>query len=449
MSAVSKRVGARAPWWALPVAALLAFVVCAAVAALLIARSDGGGAVRALEAEIRAHPDRVAPRLELASIRAAEGRTFAAIEQLEAARSLGHETAAARLAELYERLGGSRPAGTASALPEPAGDATGPLERGRAAFADGDPWTAERIWASAAAEPRTGDAAARALTRESIAGARSRFDYETALRRADAACARWPDDPAFAAQRAELLLDLGRPAEARELALRLPELLPASRRSEAGLLLLRAAAALGDAELLLRTAREVEGLAPKEPTPHLLVGEHHQARGKDGFKEALEAYRKAVAAAPENPEARARLGALLARFRRHDQAVTALHEALDRAPRVLDGEPSLHLARIYRHSGHALEAEFHERRYARLQGAKREWDRLVPALRRSSPATEYRALGRAALERGEAWVALCAFRRGAGLAPDDAEMRRGLAAARRLLNRATGSDELPDRPAAG
>jgi Flp pilus assembly protein TadD len=149
----------------------------------------------------------------------------------------------------------------------------------------------------------------------------------------------------------------------------------------------------------------------------------------------LEAYREAVRRAPNNPEAHARLGGLLAELRRTDEATRELLQALSLSPRVMDGVPDIQLARMYRLAGRKPEAEFHERRYAALRRSKDDWLNLLRVMRGAGSPSDWRRLGEAALERKESWIAVCAFVRLTRLAPSDFEAWRGLAAASRRLGR--------------
>jgi tetratricopeptide (TPR) repeat protein len=308
------------------------------------------------------------------------------------------------------------------------------LDRGRSLFHSGDPWAAESLYRRSirqyASSPNVQDVWA-ALVRS----AEERNDSRAALTYASDACAKWPKEPFFLRRRAELLLEENSYAEAREMSNRL-EAVSAPSDPEVADLKCRLALESGD-PAFEAAATAYAASAPQEPSPLLLLGEWRHERGPQGGgpENELEAYREAVRRAPNNPEAHARLGGLLAELRRKDDAIRELLQALSLSPRVMDGVPDIQLARMYRLTGRKPEAEFHERRYAALRRSKDDWLNLLRVMRGTGTAADWRRLGDAALERKESWIGLCAFVRLTRLTPLEPSAWRGLAAAQRRLGR--------------
>lgn len=310
------------------------------------------------------------------------------------------------------------------------------LDDGRGRYERGDPWAAERLYRETI--QRFGSAAElREAWAALVRSAESRSDSRTALDAVTRAQSRWPDDPFFLRRRAELLLEQNVYSEAGRMA----ERLGAVRGPESEEVLdlkCRVALESADAARFQAASEAYEKAFPADPAPLLLRGEWLQERGRSeaNTSAALAAYREAVRRAPQDAEAHARLGGLLAELRRGDEAVPELLRALGLSPRALDGTPDIQLARLYRLEGRKEEAELHERRYAELRRGKDAWLRLLPVLRdEGAPAARWRELGQAALSGGEPWVALCAFVQLTRREPGEAAAWEGLAAAQRRLGR--------------
>jgi tetratricopeptide (TPR) repeat protein len=248
---------------------------------------------------------------------------------------------------------------------------------------------------------------------------------------------RWPEDPFFLREAAELLLGQNRSSEARQMARRFDAVAPADERAAAADLQARIALDSADSSALQQAVDRAVVLNPSSAAPLLLLAEWHQQQGTGGEhgRRALELLRRAVAAAPADAEAHAALGSVLAQRKEYDAAVVSLRRALTLSPRVLEGVPNVQLAQIYRRQGRRLEAEFHERRYRHLRRLKDGWANAIAAMRRDAAPGEYRTLGALALERYDNWIALCAFTRAVKAMPGDARSWRGLAAAQRRYGR--------------
>lgn len=115
-----------------------------------------------------------------------------------------------------------------------------------------------------------------------------------------------------------------------------------------------------------------------------------------------------------------------------------LRHALTLAPRLHDGSPNALLAQLEQRQGLQEESRFELGQARRLNRLRDPWPTQIELLYRNHPApksNEWKALGLLALDRHEAWVALCAATRAMRLAPRDPAFLRMRAAALSRLGR--------------
>lgn len=303
------------------------------------------------------------------------------------------------------------------------------IARGYAAYNDGDPWKAEAIWI--AALPKASDADARDLYESIINSSFRREDSQASLHYAAQATARWPNDPKFLRKQGEILLGNNLLPQALTVATRLRQVITPDKAAEAVDLLGRIALDSSRADLVTQYTTQYRTLAPQNPTPLLQQAEQQVKAGysTETLERALKLYQDAEALAPQNAEATAHAGLLLFDLKRPEEAIKTLLHALTLSPRVLDGKPDAQLAQLYRRQGLPLEASYHDARYHRLRARKDAWPALMKAMRQERPEKDSLALGVAALNWHEDWIALCAFHRAVRSAPQDPVAWRWLAAA--------------------
>lgn len=221
------------------------------------------------------------------------------------------------------------------------------IAEGYAAYYAGDPWQAERTWQQIAPQAQGEDA------RELFAGiynsAFLRQDVQTAFRAATDALKRFPNDPYFMKRRAEILLGQNRMPEAQAQAEALQKLAPPEQSAEVAELLSRIALDAGKGDLLRQNAELQSRLQPSDPTPslHLAEWQAQQGRTPENLERTLKLYQQAIAVAPQNAEAQAHAGILLADLKRDTEAIAALQRALTLDPQVMEGTPNVTLVRLY------------------------------------------------------------------------------------------------------
>lgn len=306
------------------------------------------------------------------------------------------------------------------------------LSRGYAAFHGGDPWQAEALWK--ATLPQASGEDARELYAALLSSASRRNDLQSSLNYANAALKRWPRDPFFLQQQAELLLSQNLLPEAQAAAEKLRAVAPQDQAAQVAELLSRIALDAGKKRLLEENAQRNRELKPSDPAPllHLAEWQSNQGRTPENLERALKLYQDALAIAPNNAEALARAGGVLADLKRTDEAIAMLLRALTLDPRVMEGTPNIQLAQLYRMQGRTEEQQFEMAQYQRMRQLKDGWPALLKAMRQPGrPAQDWKALGKRALQRHETWIALCAFSRAARLASNDPAVWRSLAAAQK------------------
>ncbi|HLV78994.1 MAG TPA: tetratricopeptide repeat protein, partial [Chthonomonadaceae bacterium] len=269
------------------------------------------------------------------------------------------------------------------------------MTRGYAAFYGGDPWQAERIWQQALPAAKPDDA--KELYAAIHNSAFRRHDMDVAARFADAAAARWPDDPYFLKRQAEVLLGQNRLSEALAVGSRLQKIAPPAQQAEAAELLARIALDSGKPDLLQQNAETCKRLTPSDPDPalHLAEWQAQEGRSPQNLERTLALYQEASAMDPQNAEAQARSGLTLIDLKRPEEAIPLLLHALSLAPRVLDGTPNAQLAMLYRQRGQIPESQFEEAQFERLHRLKDDWPSLLKLLRSDGPLAGWKALGRA------------------------------------------------------
>jgi tetratricopeptide (TPR) repeat protein len=305
---------------------------------------------------------------------------------------------------------------------------------GYAAYNQGDPWRAEAIWQGALAQ--ADDVLARqALAALSNSAAR-RQNGQVALRYAATAAKRWPQDPECLRQYADMLLEQSQLKEALAVAQRLQSIAPPERQAQAAELLSRIALDSSQPDLLKQNVQRGRELAPADPIPLLRLAEWQGQQGHDtaNLERTLALYEEARRIAPDNAEATARAGLILADLKRTDEAIATLLHALSLNPRVLDGAPNALLTQLYAQQGRTWESRFEAQWYQRIRALKDPWPSLLKSLRQEHPApssADWKALGEMALRRHENWIALCAFTRYVRLSDAAPAAWRDLAAAQK------------------
>jgi tetratricopeptide (TPR) repeat protein len=264
--------------------------------------------------------------------------------------------------------------------------------------------------------------------------AEEHYDSRRALRWARLALEERPADPHLLHRAAELSLELDLLAEAARFTARFAAVAPPEEIAVVEDLRARLALDSGHGERAAAAARRAALLAPANPAPHLLLAEWRRTAPGARPDDVVLLCRRAVEAAPDDPQAQAHLGSALFEARRYDDAAPTLRRALTLAPRVLDGAPHLQLAQIDRRRGRPLEAAFHERRYRLLRAWKDEFVALLPALSNENRAGDLQRLGLVALHRHDPRTALLAFQE-AARRTDASAAWRGVAAAQRRLGR--------------
>ena len=307
------------------------------------------------------------------------------------------------------------------------------VTRGYAAFYGGDPWQAEAIWRSILPAAKGDDA--REIYAAIHNSAFRRHDMDVADRFAEEASSRWPDDAYFLKRRAEVLLGQNRLAQALAAGQRLQQIAAPAQQAEAAELVARIALDSGKPDLLTQNADRCRSLRPHDPDPvlHLAEWQAQAGRSQENLERTLALYREAAAIDPQNAEAPARAGLVLIDLKRTEEAVPTLLHALSLSPRVLDGTPNVQLAQIDRQQGRLPESQFEETQYQRLHRLKDDWPSLLKLLRSDGPLPAWKALGQAALDRRETWIALCAYVRCTQKAPHDAAGWFSLAAAEKRM----------------
>jgi tetratricopeptide (TPR) repeat protein len=305
------------------------------------------------------------------------------------------------------------------------------IARGYAALNAGDPWKAEAVWI--AALPGASDADARALYEAIINSAFRRQDSDVSLHYAKAATTRWPNDPLFLRKYGEILLGNNQLPQALAVATQLRQVTPPDKEAEADDLLGRIALDSGRGDLVTQFTARYRTLAPTNPTPLLQLAEWQVKadRSQENLERTLKLYQEAASLAPQNAEAQAHVGILLFDLKRTAEATQALLHALTLSPRVLDGTPDVLLAQLYQQQGLTLEANVHNERYRHLRAMKDAWPPLMKAMRQERPERDWLALGAAALDGHEDWIALCAFHQSTQRAPQDPVAWRSLAEAQK------------------
>ena len=387
---------------------------------------EAGNRAKAAEAWERAARLPDAPpqaRIGLARLRAMEGRAQEAVKQLQPITGEDKNSPAYWQAWVVVSQQQKQPVQAA-------------LSRGYAAFHGGDPWQAEALWKAALPQAKEEDA--RELYAALVSSASRRSDLQPALNYANAALKRWPRDPFFLRQQAELRLGLNLLPEAQASAERWQAIAPPDQAAQVAELLSRIALDSGKQPLLEANAQRNRALDPSDPAPllHLAEWQGNQGRTPENLERTLKLYQDALAIAPNNAEAIARAGGVLADLKRTDEAISMLLRALSADPRVLEGTPNIQLAQLYRMQGRTREQQFEQAQYQRMRQIKDGWPALLKAMRQPErPVQDWKALGERALQRRETWIALCAFSRAARLAPNDPAVWRSLAAAEKRLGR--------------
>ncbi len=305
------------------------------------------------------------------------------------------------------------------------------LAQGYAVFYGGDPWQAEAIWRAALPSAKGDDAHELYAVLENSASLRQ--DPQAALRYATEAVNRWPNDPYFLDRLANVRLRQSMLPEALAAAERLQQVAPPDQGARVAELLARIALDSGKPDLLQESAQRNKTLRPDDPLPYLHLAEwqYQQGRTPENLERTRQLYEGALAVAPKNAEAEARLGIVLSDLNRPQEAIAAFLHALTLDPRVLEGVPNVQLAQLYQKDGRTQESAFEASWYNRLHQLKEAWPPLLKALRQDRPVQDWKALGEMALNRHETWIALCAFTRATRLAPSDPTLWEGLAAAQK------------------
>jgi Flp pilus assembly protein TadD len=302
------------------------------------------------------------------------------------------------------------------------------LARGYAAFYGGDPWQAEALWNAALPLAKGDDA--RELYADLLNSASLRQDPQTILHYANAAATRWPRDPYFLKRLADERLRQSMLPDALAAAEQLQQVAPPEQGAQVAELLSRIALDSGKPDLLQQSAQRNETLDPKDPAPYLHLAEWQYAQGRtpDNLERTRKLYESALAVAPQDAEAQARLGIVLRDLNRPQDAIASLLHALTLDSRVLEGVPNIQLTQLYQQQGRTPESAFETKWYNRLHTLKEAWPPLLKALRQDRPVQDWKALGEMALNRHEKVIALCAFTRATRLAPNDPTLWQGLAA---------------------
>jgi tetratricopeptide (TPR) repeat protein len=308
------------------------------------------------------------------------------------------------------------------------------IASGYASYNAGDPWQAESIWR--AALNNASDDLAREIYSALSNSAFRRADAEAALQYAGEAARRWSNDPEALRQYAETLLAQSQLKEAIAAAQHFQAIAPANRQAQAAELLSRIALDAVKPDLLQSSARQDRTLAPSDPMPLLHLAEWQGQQGRDpaNLEKTLALYQDARTIAPDNAEAAARAGVILADLKRNTEAISTLLHALTLNPRVMDGTPNALLLQLYQRSEETREGRFEAQWYQRVRALKETWPTLLKTMRQpNASSSDWKALGEMALRRHENWIALCAFTRRVKLAPSDPVARAELAMAQKRL----------------
>lgn len=309
------------------------------------------------------------------------------------------------------------------------------ISEGYAAFHNGDPWLAEKIWL------RTIPLATGEDTSELYAAifnsAYLRQDAVLSMRIMNEAVKKWPQNPYFAHKHSELLLGQNMLKESLAEAERYRSLASPQERGTASELFCRIALDSGKYDLLVQNAKIVRDLSPSDPLPvlHLAEWQLNQGRSKENLEATLKLTLEAISIAPDSAEARSRAGIVLNDLNRPEEAEDQLLKALTIDPRILDGTANFTLAQIYQKQGRTAESQFEQVQYTRMQRLKDGWLAMMKAFRKDTSAAEWKQLGERALLRHDNWIALCAFHQAATLAKGDHSAWLGLAAVQKRMGR--------------
>jgi predicted Zn-dependent protease len=305
---------------------------------------------------------------------------------------------------------------------------------GYAEYNSGDPWKAEKIW-SELTHDKNDDIAMQACIAVTNCALR-RQDPDSASKSAKEGATRWPKNPETVRLLAETLLAMSQPNEALAPAQKYQTAAPSERQEQAAELLCRIGLDTDRPDIVSANAEKARELAPNDPMPLLHLAELQAKKGNAdaNLKKTLALYEQAGKADPNNAEAAAHAGLILADLKRTKDAERTILHALTLNPRTLDGAANAVLIKLYQAEKKTREVAFEADWYQRVRGLKDPWPTALKTMRQAAPGTSadaWKTLAELALKRHENWIALCAARRWSALQPRNNAAWVALAAAQK------------------